>query len=80
MMMMMMMVIAGRRDDAPPEVGGAASGLGRQPCQGFKDGIICLYSTLDGNNLYPKVLVSSNFASVAMAEGKDVFVEFYAPW
>jgi len=27
-----------------------------------------------------KVLVSSNFASVAMAEGKDVFVEFYAPW
>ena len=42
--------------------------------------IICLYSTLDGNHLYPKVLVSSNFASVAMAEGKDVFVEFYAPW
>merc|ERR1711934_1211616 len=27
-----------------------------------------------------KVLVSSNFASVAMAEGKDVLVEFYAPW
>merc|ERR1712107_881565 len=27
-----------------------------------------------------KVLVSSNFASVSMAEGKDVFVEFYAPW
>jgi len=27
-----------------------------------------------------KVLVSSNFASVAMEEGKDVFVEFYAPW
>merc|ERR1712006_69508 len=27
-----------------------------------------------------KVLVSSNFASVAMAEGRDVFVEFYAPW
>merc|ERR1712045_178781 len=27
-----------------------------------------------------KVLVSSNFASVAMAEGKDVFVEYYAPW
>merc|ERR1711863_146287 len=27
-----------------------------------------------------KVLVSSNFAPVAMAEGKDVFVEFYAPW
>ena len=40
--MMMMIVIAGRRDDAPPEVGGAASGLGRQPCQGFKDEIICL--------------------------------------
>ena len=39
----MMMMIAGRRDDAPPEVGGAASGLGRQPCQGFKDEIIiCL--------------------------------------
>ena len=42
MMMMMMMVIAGWRDDAPPEVGGAARGLGRQPCQGFKDEIICL--------------------------------------
>jgi len=27
-----------------------------------------------------KVLVSSNFASVAMAEGKEVLVEFYAPW
>ena len=27
-----------------------------------------------------KVLVSSNFASVALAEGKDVLVEFYAPW
>merc|ERR1711894_447961 len=27
-----------------------------------------------------KVLVSSTFATVAMAEGKDVFVEFYAPW
>jgi len=27
-----------------------------------------------------KVLVSSNFASVAMEEGKDVLVEFYAPW
>merc|ERR1712088_81157 len=27
-----------------------------------------------------KVLVSSNFASVALAEGKEVFVEFYAPW
>ena len=78
--MMMMVVIAGRRDDAPPEVGGAASGLGRQPCQGFKDEIFCLYSTLDSKDLYPKVLVSSNFASVAMAEGKDVFVEFYAPW
>ena len=45
--MMMMIVIAGRRDDAPPEVGGAASGLGRQPCQGFKDEIIiCLNSLL----------------------------------
>ena len=40
--MMMVMVIAGWRDDAPPEVGGATSGLGRQPCQGFKDEIICL--------------------------------------
>jgi len=27
-----------------------------------------------------KVLVSSNFLSVAMEEGKDVLVEFYAPW
>jgi len=27
-----------------------------------------------------KVLVSSNFASVALAEGKEVLVEFYAPW
>ena len=26
------------------------------------------------------MLVSSNFASVAMAEGKEVLVEFYAPW
>ena len=24
--------------------------------------------------------MSSNFASVAMAEGKEVLVEFYAPW
>ena len=44
--MMMMVVIEGRRDDAPPEVGGAASGLGRQPCQGFKDEILCLNSLL----------------------------------
>jgi len=27
-----------------------------------------------------KVLVSSNFPTVAMEEGKDVLVEFYAPW
>jgi len=27
-----------------------------------------------------KVLVSSNFVEVAMKEGKDVLVEFYAPW
>ena len=26
------------------------------------------------------MLVSSNFASVALAEGKEVLVEFYAPW